>query len=55
MMPAPHAAIVGLHSAGLTEDGETVSVWLNLADGSLVACYFTLRELADRLHILEVG
>jgi len=44
---------VELHSAGITEDGAEVSIWLIASDRSIIACYLRVSELLARGSVIE--
>ena len=45
MIPAPGVQFAALDSTGITEDGNELSIWLTLTDGSTVGVYLTVAEL----------
>jgi hypothetical protein len=49
----PGIEIVALHSALVSDDGENISLYLDLSDGSTASVYVSFADLRQRAHIIE--
>ena len=52
MIP-PGVEIVDVHSAIVSDDGENVSLYLDLSDGSTASAYVSFADLRQHAHIIE--
>ena len=52
MIP-PDVDIIDVQSALVSDDGENISLYLELSDGSTAAAYVLLADLRQRAYIIE--